>query len=145
MAFLKKFLPNLNAIVSYKYISRTLTHTTLLNNKAIASLEEVKQAKDNNKVLLIDVREPDELKETGTIPGSINIPLGDVETVLKNTTKDEFKKRYGRNKPELNDSIIFSCKLGKRSEMAQNIALMLGYKDIKNFQGGWEKWIEENK
>lgn len=36
--------------------------------------EEVKELKDNTTVLLIDVRQPEELKETGIIPGSINIP-----------------------------------------------------------------------
>lgn len=36
--------------------------------------EYVKTLKNENNVLLIDVREPLELKESGTLPGSINIP-----------------------------------------------------------------------
>lgn len=38
------------------------------------TFDYVKSLKDNKEVLLIDVREPSELEETGTIPGSINIP-----------------------------------------------------------------------
>lgn len=40
----------------------------------IATFEDVKAIKDNKRCLLIDVREPTELQETGTLPGSINIP-----------------------------------------------------------------------
>lgn len=34
----------------------------------------VKIATSNNNVLIVDVREPDEIKEHGKIPNSINIP-----------------------------------------------------------------------
>lgn len=40
----------------------------------IATFEQVKALKDDQSYLLIDVREPLELKETGILPGSINIP-----------------------------------------------------------------------
>lgn len=42
------------------------------------TFEEVKALKDDKSVLLIDVREPSELKETGVIPGSINIPCKNI-------------------------------------------------------------------
>lgn len=40
----------------------------------IASYEDVKALKDDKGTLLVDVREPKELQETGVIPNSINIP-----------------------------------------------------------------------
>lgn len=40
----------------------------------IASYEEVKDLPSHPEKLLIDVREPHELQETGQIPTSINIP-----------------------------------------------------------------------
>lgn len=40
----------------------------------LASYEDVKAVKDDPKTLLIDVREPKELQETGVLPNSINIP-----------------------------------------------------------------------
>ena len=36
--------------------------------------EDVKEGLENKSLLLIDVREPDELEKFGKIPGSINIP-----------------------------------------------------------------------
>lgn len=40
----------------------------------IATYEEVKDLPNHPDILLIDVREPEELQETGKIPTSINIP-----------------------------------------------------------------------
>lgn len=41
---------------------------------SFATYEEVKDLPNNPGKLLIDVRDPNELKETGQIPTSINIP-----------------------------------------------------------------------
>lgn len=41
---------------------------------SIATYEEVKDLPNHPEKLLIDVREPTELAETGSIPTSINIP-----------------------------------------------------------------------
>lgn len=40
----------------------------------IATYDEIKKLPSKPNVLLIDVREPAELKETGAVPTSINIP-----------------------------------------------------------------------
>lgn len=40
----------------------------------IATYKEVKDLPNHKEKLLIDVREPQELKDTGVIPTSINIP-----------------------------------------------------------------------
>jgi 3-mercaptopyruvate sulfurtransferase SseA len=42
--------------------------------KGIASYEEVKDLPNHKEKMLIDVREPQELIDTGVIPTSINIP-----------------------------------------------------------------------
>lgn len=43
-------------------------------NMSIAVYEEIKDLPNHPEKTLIDVREPDELKQTGVIPTSINIP-----------------------------------------------------------------------
>ncbi|KRT80472.1 hypothetical protein AMK59_7744 [Oryctes borbonicus] len=111
----------------------------------LASFEEVKNLKDNKSVLLIDVREPQELKETGIIPGSINIPLSDLESTLKATAAEKFLAQFQREKPDLGTPLVFSCKAGIRSEKAQNIALKLGYSNVRNYKGGWLDWEKHIK
>ena len=53
-------------------LSKNLTSTN--PNMKIATYEEVKDLPNHPAVLLVDVREPNELEETGQIPTSINIP-----------------------------------------------------------------------
>ncbi|XP_023311468.1 heat shock protein 67B2-like isoform X2 [Anoplophora glabripennis] len=112
----------------------------------IATYEEIREIgrEKSKKVLLIDVREPEELLETGVLPSSINIPLGNLESVLRDMSNEEFLKKYGREKPNEHFPLIFSCKLGKRSATACEICQRLGFKNIKNYAGGWTGWSERN-
>jgi len=50
---------------------------------------EVEQVLRRGDVLLLDVREPGELKESGTIKGYVNIPLGQLESRLDKIPKDK--------------------------------------------------------
>ncbi|GJQ81680.1 putative heat shock protein [Trypoxylus dichotomus] len=111
----------------------------------LVSFDEVQNLKDNKSILLIDVREPHELKETGVIPGSINIPLNELENTLKATSADKFFTQFQRKKPDLDTPLVFSCKAGIRSEKAQNIALKLGYSNVRNYKGGWLDWEKHTK
>ncbi|KAJ0178959.1 hypothetical protein K1T71_005734 [Dendrolimus kikuchii] len=104
----------------------------------------VQQATGNNNVLIVDVREPDEVKEHGKIPNSVNIPLGNITPVLS-MSENEFQNTYNRAKPTPNSEIIFYCMIGKRSGKAQQNATELGYKNAKNYVGSWNDWASKQK
>lgn len=55
-------------------VSRRLYTQEANPETLIADYQYVKKATKNNNILLVDVREPDEVKEHGKIPNSINIP-----------------------------------------------------------------------
>lgn len=44
-----------------------------------------------------------------------------------NTSADDFKRKYGHNKPGLNDRIITTCRSGRRARLATRMAEELGY------------------
>ncbi|XP_049820335.1 rhodanese domain-containing protein CG4456-like isoform X2 [Aethina tumida] len=111
----------------------------------VVTFDDVFKLKDDPNVLIIDVREPSELQETGSIPRSINIPLNDVESVLKDLPNNEFEEKYGRTKPDFNFPIIFSCRSGKRAGQALEIAKNLGYKNLSNYKGSWLDWAQHIK
>jgi rhodanese-related sulfurtransferase len=50
--------------------------------------EDIDKLLAEGKVLLLDVREPKELEEFGTIEDSIHIPLGQLEKRLDELPKD---------------------------------------------------------
>jgi rhodanese-related sulfurtransferase len=107
------------------------------------TVEYVKGLKNDKNVLLIDVREPSELEKTGTIPGSINIPLATLEQTLQSSSNEDFQNLYKRDKPSLDATLVFSCHMGRRSQMALNAAKKLGYMNAKHYPGGWAGWAKE--
>jgi hypothetical protein len=51
--------------------------------------DEVMALLDKGEVFFLDVREPSELEELGTLEGYVNIPLGQIEKRLKEIPKDK--------------------------------------------------------
>lgn len=77
---------------------------------SIASFERIMKG-NPSQILVVDVRDDREFKK-GTIPGAINIPVGDVEKKMAGLPKD---------KP-----IVFVCPTGARSGEAYDTVMMLG-------------------
>lgn len=80
--------------------------------------------------ILIDVREPAEYKEVA-IPGSVLIPLGELETSPKLT-------EIAKDAP-----IVMVCRSGRRSAFGQQILLDIGYNEVYNLTGGILEWGQE--
>ena len=79
--------------------------------------------------LLLDVREPAEFA-AGTIPGAVNIPLGDLRDRLGELPKDR--------------PIVAFCKVGQRGYYAERILAQRGY-DVCNLSGGHTTWLAYKK
>ncbi|XP_052862620.1 rhodanese domain-containing protein CG4456-like isoform X1 [Anopheles cruzii] len=108
---------------------------------SIATYEEVLDLPNHPEKLLIDVRNPDELAETGQIPTSINIPLDQIEQAFgPETGSEQFAKLYGVPKPGPDHYLIVSCRTGRRSQMAIDVIVELGYRNARNYKGSWTEW-----
>ena len=94
--------------------------------------------------LLIDVRDPEEVKETGPIAvgkqQGKNVPLNELAKALALSPAD-FKKKYGFDKPGESQEVIFNCKAGRRSAMASQVAEKLKYTNVFNYTGGAYDWF----
>ena len=79
--------------------------------------EELKQMIDTKqKFFFLDVREPKELEERGTIKGYVNIPLSQLETRVKEIPSDV--------------AIVSACARGVRAAKAAAILEKHGHKQI---------------
>ncbi|XP_039491521.1 rhodanese domain-containing protein CG4456 [Drosophila santomea] len=105
----------------------------------MATYEEVKGIPNHPDKYLFDVRNESELKETGVLPASINIPLTELEKAL-NLPDEVFAQTYGREKPAVDAVLIFSCKAGGRAARAANLASTLGFTNAKAYAGSWTEW-----
>lgn len=104
----------------------------------------------DKKAHIVDVREPNEIVDTGMIPRAINIPCKLLITTSLLTVSDDlfqrivyfvvnqvsealqlspsdFRRRFLVEKPRKKDVVIFNCRSGKRSLDATNQAHKLGY------------------
>uniref|UniRef100_UPI00398EA74F thiosulfate sulfurtransferase/rhodanese-like domain-containing protein 3 n=1 Tax=Pristiophorus japonicus TaxID=55135 RepID=UPI00398EA74F len=124
------------------YISQPSSYRSVCTaSPESVTYQELKQLLKSNKIVVIDVREPWELKETGQIPGSINVPLRQVEQALK-LDPSSFMETYNGKMPSTSDKIVFSCLAGIRSKKALDIAASVGYSRALHFPGGWEEWMK---
>ncbi|XP_066513607.1 thiosulfate sulfurtransferase/rhodanese-like domain-containing protein 3 [Hoplias malabaricus] len=105
------------------------------------SYEELKKLLVSRSGVVIDVREPWELREYGSIPRSINVPLGQLSTALQ-LNPEEFKEKYGGDMPSTTENVVFTCLAGVRSSRALEAALSLGYSNAQHYPGGWQDWAK---
>ncbi|XP_058274265.1 thiosulfate sulfurtransferase/rhodanese-like domain-containing protein 3 [Hemibagrus wyckioides] len=103
--------------------------------------EQVKKLLVVRSGVVIDVREPWELREYGSIPGSINVPLGQVSAALQ-LKPEEFKVKYGGEMPMVGEHLVFTCLAGVRSQKALEAAQSLGYSNVQHYPGGWQDWAK---
>jgi molybdopterin/thiamine biosynthesis adenylyltransferase/rhodanese-related sulfurtransferase len=82
--------------------------------------------------LVLDVREPDEY-EQGAIPGALHLPRGHLEGQVEGKVAD-------KSRP-----IIVHCASGFRSAFAAKTLQELGYEDVVNLAGGFNRWKDEGR
>lgn len=111
----------------------------------IYAFEDVKALieKPDPDRILIDTREPSELSNTGTIPGSLNIPITSQPDSFF-ITPEEFEERFGFDRPAKDQEVVFYCKAGVRSRAAAALARQAGWERIGEYKGSWMDW-EKNR
>lgn len=125
---------------AYKMLAILLIFLALLSGCAQNSADhgyknisagELKQMiqNDGKNILLLDVREPSELKETGYIPGAVNIPTGQLADKTSSLPKDK--------------KLVIYCRSGRRSAEAAKSLSGKGYGNVYNLEGGILNWPYE--
>ena len=94
------------------------------------SVSDAKVLFDKGDTLFVDCRTKEEY-EMGHIPGAINIPRG----LLEFKVVDKI--------PDKQASIVMYCMVGGRSCLATFTLFKMGYKNVKNMDGGWLAWEKE--
>lgn len=88
----------------------------------------------NPNIVYLDVRTVAEFEE-GHVPGSLNIPVLFLENGEK-LVNDAFLREVSANVPK-DAKVVVGCRSGGRSEMAGNMMLKAGYRDVTNMLGGF--------
>jgi len=86
-----------------------------------------KELLDEGGYIFLDVRTAKEFK-MGHIPGAVHIERGLLEFMINNQV------------PYKNAQIVVYCKVGGRGSLAAHTLIRMGYKNVKNIEGGWVPW-----
>ncbi len=97
---------------------------------------EVKSEMETSQVTLIDIRESNELTESGMIAGSVHAPRGMLE-FYADPAFPYFKPEFDKN-----SRIILQCASGGRSALAVRTLQSMGFSNIAHLDGGLKAWKE---
>ncbi|CAI2371710.1 unnamed protein product [Moneuplotes crassus] len=103
------------------------------NDVAICTFQKDK-TENSDKVAVIDVR-PDVQFNIVNIPGSVNIPLDDIQ---KGSKKDEIEEIF-----KTHEKVYIMCRRGNASRKATKHLLEQGYESAINVRGGITQYVEE--
>lgn len=86
--------------------------------------------------VIVDLREPNECAQTGTLPGAIQAPRGMLEFYADPACP------YHR--PELDPSrrVVLYCASGGRSALSADLLMRMGYPNVAHLGGGLKAWLE---
>ncbi len=103
------------------------------------SPEAVDEEVANGQPLLVDIREPEEREQAGSLPGSVHAPRGMLEFYADPTSP------YHRAEFEPGRRTILFCASGGRSALATVALQRLGYTNIAHLDGGIKGWIASGR
>ena len=110
---------------------QTLVSEAMSEIKTINADEALKLFEDNN-CNLIDIREDNELKNTGKVESSVHIPRGKLEIYL-----DPNSVLYQQGVLDLSKEMVLFCAGGVRSALAVKTLKNMGYEKISHIEGGF--------
>lgn len=101
------------------------------------SVDDLKQEMaDNPDLLLIDIREIQELVDLGTIPGAIHVPRGMMEFWASPTSP------YYRDYFQPDKRIVAFCAGGGRSVLAARDLKAMGFNNVAQLETGFGGWAK---
>tara|TARA_Y100000758_G_scaffold225694_1_gene163322 strand:- start:404 stop:793 length:390 start_codon:yes stop_codon:yes gene_type:complete len=100
------------------------------------SVEDVKTLVNSEDVLFVDVRETQEVQNTGGLPGHVHVPRGLLEFLVDPESP--------MHKPELSSGkrLVVYCASGGRSALAAKTLQDMGVENVCHIAGGFTAWIE---
>lgn len=103
------------------------------------TVDETARELESGDALLVDIREPAERVQTGSIPGAVEAPRGMLEFWADPTSP------YHRDEFESGRRVILHCASGGRSALAAAMLQDLGYEHVAHLDGGFKAWKDAGR
>lgn len=104
------------------------------------SPQEVQQrVRQNPKLLLIDVREPDDLAATGAVPGAVNVPLGVLPIKADLELPEALRDQRLQDREQ---EVVVTCGAGGQGALGAKTLKDMGFTNVRYLEGGIRGWTE---
>ena len=117
--------------------SKTLLEEALSKVKTIEP-SKAKELFENNMCNLIDLREIDELDDTGRIEKPCHIPRGMLEFWL-----DPNSQYFTQGILDIKKEMVLFCAGGVRSALAAKTLQDMGFKNVSHIKGGFSLMVSQ--
>ncbi|MGE0772670.1 MAG: rhodanese-like domain-containing protein [Cyclobacteriaceae bacterium] len=97
-----------------------------LEKSKVISMDELKKIMETNHTQIVDLRGASEYK-TAHIKGTDNVFIGTLEKNLNKIKKDE--------------PVVIHCQSGDRAAIGYSLLTKHGYRNVKNYSGGMNEWM----
>lgn len=105
--------------------------------EVITPQEAQQRIKGNPTVVVIDVREPEDIAETGRIPGAMNIPLGMLPLRADTELPEKFREQKLQDR---STQVITTCGGGGQAALAAKTLKDMGFENVAIVDGGTRGW-----
>jgi rhodanese-related sulfurtransferase len=107
---------------------------TNVDNQGLAQLME-------QSVPVIDIRRPEEWRETGVVAGSFGLTFVDEAGRVKPNFLEDFAATVSRDQP-----VVLICRTGNRTDvLGRYLVEQLGYTRVYNVRDGIMGWLREGR
>jgi rhodanese-related sulfurtransferase len=98
-----------------------------------------RRQKKEADLLVIDVRDADDISQTGTVPGAANISFGALTYMADSEVPEAWRdpRLADRSRP-----IITTCILGPLGALGGKLLHDMGFTNVHILEGGVQAWIE---
>ncbi len=100
--------------------------------------DEMVARQGDDRIVLVDIRDPRELEREGMIPGAFHAPRGMLEFWI-DPESPYHKPRFAEGK-----TYVFYCASGWRSLLAAKVAQEMGL-EARSLRGGFSEWKASGK
>ena len=105
--------------------------------EVVSPQEAQQRIQQNPNIVVLDVREPEDVKETGLIPGAINIPLGMLPIRADTELPEQLREQRLQDR---NTTVITTCAAGGQAALAAKTLKDMGFENVSYIEGGTQAW-----
>ena len=110
-----------------------------MNETKTIDADQAYQMVQNKNCNLIDIRESNELENTGSVEGASHIPRGMLEVYL-----DPNSPIFQNGQIDINKEFVLFCAGGVRSALAVKSLKDMGYQKVSHINGGFGSIASSN-